>query len=169
MKLLISSILFSIFSIVPVSGQLQEGDLLESTYDLFDSLIHLNDSLGIYSQARQYADNGLKFAEKEKDADRQTFYQLKLAKYYYLDGNTQQSLIHFRLYAISNASSIQFKKELEMQDLENAYLDEIEHMYAEWALDKDLIDNLQNENFRYVAAQKKISLAIKIGLGALLV
>jgi len=124
------SILVSIFSIVPVSGQLQEGDSLERTYDLFDSLIHLNDSLGIYSQARQYADNALKIAEKEEDADRQTFYQLKLAKYYYLEGNTEQSLIHFRLYAMSNASSIPFEKELEMQDLENAYLDEIDNMYA---------------------------------------
>ena len=140
---------------------------LSQNYSYYDSLILVNDNLNNYLEALEAGKQGLVLSKKNQDEKKEWYYHLKLAKYYYLTGQTDDALRHFRLYALLNTSEMEFEKDSQMLELEEAYLEEINSLMLEMNMDKTLIKNLQIENERYYQGQRTIQNAIKIGFGAL--
>jgi serine phosphatase RsbU (regulator of sigma subunit) len=145
------------------------SQILARDYLYYDALIKNYDSLGNYLAALNASEKGLKLSKDKDDKDRESGYHLKLAKYHYLTRSPENALSHFRLYALSKSSDTENKKDLEMLQLEKAYLEEIDEILLEMNMDKTLIQNLQEENERYYQVQQKIKLAIQVGIGAMLV
>jgi len=176
MKLFIFSILVFILGAIPKCAYSFQDNPVQDTsqvgtrdYQTYDALIKTYDSLGNYSAALEASEQGMELSKEKDDKERESGYHLKLAKYYYLTGNPENALSHFRLYALSKSSETENKKDLEMVQLERAYLEEIDEILLEMNMDKTLIQNLQDENERYYQVQQKIKLAIQVGFGALLV
>jgi serine phosphatase RsbU (regulator of sigma subunit) len=176
MKIAISILIFALPTILPnslwgnsISIYQDLADTATLDYEYYDNLAYTADSLESYSQALDAVLLGLKLAELNQDAGKEWHYHLKLAKYYYLTGQTDEALTHFRLYALVKESEKEFEKEREIRQLEDVYLEEIENILREMDMDKRLIQNLQSENESYYQGQQKIKLAIKIGAGSALI
>jgi len=134
-----------------------------------DSLIDTYDSTGNFILALETSGKGLEIARELEDQNRAADFELKIAKYNYLTGDVKQSLIHFRLYSLLKETEIRRDKDLEILILEDAYLEELTSLSNELELNEQLIRNLQADNERYYLGQKKISTAINIGIGAIII
>ena len=173
MKFSLVSILVLLFA-VPVYGNpnwdlQQAADTLEiNEFDHThnDSLIRAEENIGNYREALRLSLEALNRAKVTQDKSREWICHLHVAKFYYLTGNTNEALTHFRLYALVKESEIEEIKNSEMFELESAYLEEIQNLQNEIDLDRTLITNLREENESYYRSQQQIELAIKIGSGA---
>ncbi len=174
MRFLILFTCLSVFltgSILQAEIHFQEADSLLTTEEKLiqiDSLIQVNDSIKNYPGAIIYIKKGLNLAQKHKNQDKEADYELKLARFYYLQKDIQESLIHFRLYSLLRETYIRNTKTRELTELEDAYIDELNNLMYELELNQQLIGNLQAENERYFRGQKRISTAIKLGIGAII-
>lgn len=151
---------------------IQEADPLLTTEENFmqiDSRIQANDSIKNYADAIIYIKKGLDLAQKDKNQEKEANYELKLARFYYLQGDIQVSLIHFRLYSLLRETYIRNTKNRELMELEDAYMEELNNLTYELDLNQQLIGNLQAENERYFRWKKRISVAIQFGIGAILI
>jgi serine phosphatase RsbU (regulator of sigma subunit) len=140
-----------------------ESHAQQENYAKFDSLIHLNDSLGRYFDAEKAAKEGLALAENERDIERQAFYNLRLAKFYFELNNTRRSLMHFRLYAVLMEQQVSNQRYAEMRLLEEAYLEQLSLLQTELDLNDQLINRLSVDNSRMESSLSWIYTASKIG------
>jgi len=151
---------------------IQEADSLLTTKEKFiqiDSRIQANDSIKNYVEAIIYIKKGLDLAQKHKNHEKEADYELKLARFYYLQKDIQESLIHFRIYSLLRETFIRNTKNRELTELEDAYMEELNNLIYELDLNQQLVGNLQTENERYFRGQKRISMAIQFGIGAILI
>lgn len=150
----------------------QDADKLLTTEEKFmqiDSRIQANDRIKNYAEAIIYVKKGLDLAQKYKNQEKEADYELKLARFYYLQKDMQESLIHFRIYSLLRETFIKNTKNRELTELEDAYIEELNNLIYELDLNQQLIGNLQTENERYFIGQKRISILIQFGIGAIIV
>ena len=116
------------------------------TYVKTDSMMIRYDSLGYYKTAIFHAKTGLSKAREFKNTDKESYYHLRLAKFYYYMENFKYSIMHFRLYSILREQEASNLKNKEISLLENAYLDQLNIFSNEIDLNDQLITVLQKEN-----------------------
>ncbi len=146
----------------------QEGLNAIPNYEYFDSLITKSDSLKNYSIAISSSKSGLSLAKNSNDPVKEAYYHLRLVKFYYLSNDSNNALLHLRLYSILKENEVAVRKNKEMFLLEEAYLEQLAIFANESNLDKQLIRNLQNENESYYNAYQQVLIALKIGLGGII-
>ncbi len=116
------------------------------SYVKTDSMMIRYDSLGYYKTAIFHAKTGLSKARKFKNTDKESYYHLRLAKFYYYMENIKSSIMHFRLYSILREQEASNLKNKEIFLLENAYLEQLNIFSNEIDLNDRLITVLQKEN-----------------------
>lgn len=143
----------------------QDADI--ESYEQIDSQIKRYDQSGNNFRAIIHAKEGLSESRKFKNLNKEGYYHLRLAKFYYNSGNTKSSLMHFRLYAVIREQEVSNLKNTEMLLLENAYLEQLTFLSEELDLNSKLIDRIQSENITYEESLRWIYTAAKIGIGAM--
>ncbi len=150
-----------------ITGFQQSPDATRS-FEYYDSIINTGDSLKNYEIAIKNSKSGLSLAKKLKDPAKEAYYHLRLVKFYYLSNDSKNALLHSRLFSILKENEIASRKNKEMYRLEDAYLEQLSNFANEIDLNKQLIRNLQDENESYYNFHQQAIVALKIGLGAII-
>lgn len=156
-------VVFALLLILNVQAQDPETENYKET----DKLIQMYDSLGQYSNAMTQSKRGLSQAHNFQNVQKESYYNLRLAKYYYLLGNSRAAIMHFRLYAVLREQEVSNLKNMEMIRLEDAYLEQLTTFANEIELNNRFITRLQKENTSYDQSLQWIYTASKIGAGAI--